>query len=108
MNVKFMWILVAITLSSGCAAHRIRESHGQAEFYLNLPPSRQVLFACSLDGFVLHEARRSWRSEWVAAVPAGKVFRYFYLVDGQVYLPPCPYREKDDFGSENCIYLPEP
>jgi hypothetical protein len=40
-------------------------------------------------------------------VPKGGEFRYFYLVDGKIHLPDCPYREMDDFGSYNCLYKPD-
>jgi hypothetical protein len=33
-------------------------------------------------------------------------FSYFYLVDGEVFLPECTLTESDDFGSRNCVYAP--
>ena len=30
-----------------------------------------------------------------------------YLVDGKPFLPSCTMKERDDFGSENCIFEPK-
>jgi len=30
----------------------------------------------------------------------------FLIADGVIYLPPCRFKEYDDFGTENCIYIP--
>jgi hypothetical protein len=40
-------------------------------------------------------------------VPKDVEFRYFYIVDGVVYVPLCTSEEYDDFGSEICIYVPD-
>ena len=44
---------------------------------------------------------------WLVTIPAGSEFTYFYIADGAVYLPPCCFTEKDDFGSENCLFIPD-
>jgi hypothetical protein len=46
-------------------------------------------------------------SKWQIVVPAGRELRYFYVVDDQVFTPPCRFKERDDFGTQNCIYIPE-
>jgi hypothetical protein len=43
---------------------------------------------------------------WINRVPSGREFRYFYSVDGKILVPECALTEKDDFGSENCLYSP--
>ena len=43
---------------------------------------------------------------WEVTLSLGDEFRYFYMADGALVLPPCRYKEKDDFGSENCIFVP--
>ena len=40
-------------------------------------------------------------------VAAKAEFSYFYIVDGVVHVPECKFYEKDDFGSYNCVYVPE-
>ncbi len=63
-----------------------------------------ILF-CSLDGFEPHETRND-DGRWVVSLPSDSPFRYYYLLDGKMFLPPCRMKEKDDFGSENCIFDP--
>ena len=65
-----------------------------------------MLLASSHDHFVPREARKE-NKRWVVSLPADSRFRYFYLVDGEIYLPPCRMKENDDFGSENCIFDPD-
>ena len=104
---KLVLLLAAVVLiSSGCASHSHRVKGDARYLHLKRPHARVVSFACSLDGYGLRKAEKIGRATWRVAVPAGLEFRYFYIVDGVVYLPPCRRREKDDFGSENCIYVP--
>ncbi len=100
--------LIALCLA-GCAAsthYHVRQSD-RVTFYLQAPGARGVVFASSLDAFNPHLASKVDGSRWVVSVAADSEFRYFYLVDGVVYVPECRYYEYDDFGSRNCLYLPE-
>lgn len=100
-------VLAALLLISGCArGFHYRVADERVTFYLDLPDAQQVYFACSLDGFRLHEANEQRAGTWTIAAPADIEFRYFFLVDGAPYLPGCDIREADDFGSENCIFEP--
>jgi len=93
---------------TGCGAghyHIVEE--GNVSIYLNNPDAELVYFASSLDGYKLHKADRIDKDTWEVQVPSDKEFTYFYIVDGGVYVPACRMTEKDDFGSENCIYVPE-
>lgn len=99
----FMGLALLVT---GCTHHGIHVEGDRVVLTLETPRARDVLFASSLDGFVLHEATRVHGSTWEASMPAGSPFSYFYLVDGEVYLPDCPYTELDEFGSANCVYVP--
>lgn len=74
---------------------------------LKLPRAETVGFASSLDGFQVHEARRVDRRTWEVQKKALRPFKYFFIVDGAAYLPDCQLKEKDDFGSYNCLFLPE-
>ncbi|MBN1829845.1 MAG: hypothetical protein JW884_11985 [Deltaproteobacteria bacterium] len=71
--------------------------------YLKMPEAKSVLFACSLDRFTPRKAALR-DSFWEVDVPAGRSFSYFYIVDGEIYTPPCSQKERDDFGSLNCLY----
>lgn len=96
----------ALLLILSCAGRFYRVEDDQVTFYLDLPDAQQVYIAYSLDEFRLHKIKKKQADTWEIAVPAGMEFRYFFIVDGVVYLPGCDIREADDFGSENCIFEP--
>ena len=75
-------------------------------FYLRVPGAEKVEFVSSLDVYYPHRASRLNGSRWAVTVVANSEFRYFYIVDGRVYLPECELYEKDDFGSSNCVFVP--
>lgn len=91
---------------AGCAHHEIHEEGHTVILTLRVPQARDVQFASSLDGYRLHQARPLGGSTWEVRVPGGSPFRYFYLVDGEVYVPECRFTETDDFGSRNCVHVP--
>ena len=93
---------------AGCAGHVVREEAGRVQLLLSEPRAAEVQFASSLDGFDLHPARKIDARTWEMTVAGGKEFAYFYVVDGQVRLPDCKYREKDEFGSYNCLFKTGP
>ena len=97
-------IVAGLLLLASCATHSQHVDGAIVTLYLDVP-ARHVALACSRDGFVPHAARRE-HGRWVISLFAGTPFRYFYLVDGRVYVPPCRLKEKDDFGAENCIFDP--
>ena len=105
---KFILQIIAVVFCIlGCAAthYHERQSEGVA-FYLKAPGAEKVVFASSLDAYSLHQASRLNGSRWVVTVEPNSEFRYFYIVDGAVFLPKCELYEKDDFGSYNCLYVP--
>ena len=104
------WILTAIImLGISCqAAHDYAVNYDKVIFYLNLPGADNVYFAHSRDHYYPHRVRAGKDGRWEFAVTANAEFRYFYFVDGSVYIPECKFRETDDFGSENCIFVPKP
>jgi len=85
----------------------LQRQSDRVTFYLKVPEARGVAFASSLDAYSPHLASRVDGSRWVVSVAAGSEFRYFYIVDGAVHVPECKFYEKDDFGSRNCVYVPE-
>lgn len=100
-------LVIFLLLLGGCARHFYRVDNGRVHLYLKAPEAESVYFISSLDKFKPHAASKMPRGEWRVSLPAAREFRYFYLVDGHVYHPPCKYREKDDFGAFNCIYNPD-
>jgi 1,4-alpha-glucan branching enzyme len=99
-------VFTALLLTSGCVSHFYRVEDDQVTFYIDLPAAQQVEFAYSLDEFRLHSVQKKWAGTWEITVPADIEFRYFFIVDGALYLPGCDIREADDFGYENCIFDP--
>ena len=99
--------VVAIYLAGCAAAHYYERQADRVTFYLRAPEARGVAFASSLDAYSPHLASKVNDSRWAVSVAAGSEFRYFYIVDGAVYVPECRFYEKDDFGSHNCVYVPE-
>jgi hypothetical protein len=95
-----------LVLAQGCAHHNIKVVGDTISLTLIAPRSNDVQFACSLDGFALHPARKMDDSTWEIKLPSGNEFSYFYLVDGKVFVPNCIYTEWDEFGSINCMYVP--
>ncbi len=96
----------AAVILTGCASHYYRVNDGMVHMYLKKPDVRIVYFASSLDGFDFHRAWKKDRTTWEVVVPADVEFKYFYMIDGEFYIPPCRNKESDDFGSENCLYAP--
>jgi hypothetical protein len=100
-------ILLCLTAPlGGCAAHYYRTDADGTTFYLRQPGAASVVLYTSIDGFKPHTAELR-TSRWTNTLPATDEFIYFYRVDGEVFAPDCRYKEKDDFGEENCIFLPD-
>jgi hypothetical protein len=98
---------VALLFVAGCTSHHFStKNSGKVAMYLDAPRANEVFFASSADNFTMHKAERRSRGLWVTGNLVDKEFRYFYIIDGKTYVPDCRYKEKDDFGAENCIYLP--
>ena len=109
MKILILHLTLITLCLAGCAAstHYHERQSDRVTLYLKAPKARGVVFASSLDAFNPHLASRVDGSRWVVSVAAGSEFRYFYIVDGSVYVPDCRYYEKDDFGSRNCVYVPD-
>jgi hypothetical protein len=99
--------VVFLLVLTGCGGgHYYQEKEGMVSIYLNRADAEMVYFSSSLDGYQLHKADKIDDDTWEFRVQSSEEFKYFYIVDGDVYVPPCRITEKDDFGSENCIYVP--
>ena len=99
--------VVFLIVLAGCGGgHYYQEKEGMVGIYLNRADADLVYFASSLDCYKLHKADKIDDDTWEVRVSSSEEFKYFYIVDGDVYIPACRIREKDDFGSENCVYVP--
>lgn len=99
-------IFLAVWVLGGCTPHLQKIKGDQVHLYLKDTNTQTVFFASSLDGFQPHPMTRHTKKIWFISLPAQHEFTYFYIMDGQPFLPDCQYKEKDDFGSENCIFIP--
>lgn len=107
MKIQILKLAVAASLLASCAAtHYQVQQSDRVTFYLKAPQAHGVVFVSSLNDYRPHPASKTSGSRWVVTIEANSEFRYFYLVDGTVYVPECKFYEKDDFGSRNCIYVP--
>jgi len=102
-----IFAICLLALCAGCADHYYKTQEDGATIYLKFPEAQQVFFLSSLDGYEKHEATKTDDKTWKILVHVDSEFKYFYIVDGEPFLPACPLREKDDFGSENCIFSAE-
>ena len=105
MRPRFFFCLLWFFSLSACAAHSYRIHGNEVTLVLRRPDAKSVMLATSLDGFNLQPAAAVSHA-WAVTLPADKGFRYFYQVDGEIVVPDCALKERDDFGSENCIFEP--
>lgn len=106
MSRYLLIVFAAVLFLSGCTPHYYWVKGDIVHIYLKKSDATVVHFASSLDGFTLHKAKRVDSETWEITTRASGEFRYFYIVDGVVYLPQCRLKEQDDFGSVNCLYSP--
>jgi len=107
MYKQLFFLLGLLSLCTGCAGHHyISDNSGSVSLYLRLPDATDVQFASSIDAYQLHDTRKNGLGFWEINMPIKPESTYFYIVDGSFYIPDCRFREMDDFGSENCLYLP--
>jgi len=100
-------MVIALCLAGCAVTHYHERQSDRVTFYLKTPATRGVEFASSLDDYQLHRAEKIGNTRWKVTVSTNSPFSYFYIVDGVVYVPDCRFYEKDDFGSRNCIYVPD-
>jgi hypothetical protein len=107
--MRFLLTIVALLSLSGmlggCAGHYYRTNANGTTLYLRLPKATSVVLYTSIDGFSPHAAELQ-TGRWTNTLAATHEFIYFYRVDGEMFIPDCRFKEKDDFGQENCIFLP--
>ncbi|MFT5700036.1 MAG: hypothetical protein ACI8ZB_002907 [Desulforhopalus sp.] len=104
--VQFLSCLLIVLLSSCTPHHYTTRDAGGVSLFLDAPKATEVSFASSIDSFQVRPAKKNSNGLWVMNDLVDHEFDYFYIVDGRVYVPDCRYKEKDDFGANNCIYQP--
>jgi hypothetical protein len=101
----FLGIVLVMVLAS-CSSHYYTRNGNQLTLYLKNKEAQSVLFYHSLDGYAGHQLTQQ-NGIWETTVSAHQAFSYFYRVNNEIFVPSCPMKEKDDFGSENCIFEPK-
>ena len=107
--MRFLALACLICCLLGCApSHRVVVHGVDVSLSLQAPEARRVQFACSADRFALREATRDRDGLWTIEINnmADREFQYFFVVDGAPLTPDCRFRQNDDFGAANCLYLP--
>jgi hypothetical protein len=99
-------VLAAVFVTGGCSAHHLLIKNGHIEMALTAPQAQSVVLVISSDPFQQVQALRDASGVWKVTLNRAHEFKYFYLVDGKMYLPDCRQRENDDFGSNNCVFSP--
>ena len=106
MKIILSFLSIFILLSAGCAVHEYKVIDQELHIYLKDKEAEKVYVLCSLDEYTPRRATGDGSGTWEAVLPSDMEFKYFYLVDNEVFIPACEMKEKDDFGSENCVYIP--
>lgn len=106
MKKYFSIILMLFPLTAGCATPHYEVKNEKLHLYLKNPKAENVYMLCSLDEYKPRQAVNTGSGTWETVLSPYAEFKYFFLVDGKVFIPACDLKEKDDFGSENCVYTP--
>ena len=106
MKRFFSLILVLFLLTAGCTIRHYEVKNEKLHIYLKDPKAEKVYMLCSVDEYKPRQAINTGSGIWETVLSPNIEFKYFFLVDGKVFIPACELKEKDDFGSENCVYTP--
>ncbi len=104
--IRFLSAILLLSVSACTSDHYIARQSKGVTIYLDAPKASKVIFVSSADSFKEHTTHKDYRGLWTISNLADREFDYFYIVDGRVYVPACRYKEKDDFGAANCVYVP--
>ncbi len=107
-SVSIGLLLAMVMGLTGCVSHAQRIEKDSVLLYLKAPEARSVQAAASFNAFDLQDAERDRYGYWFVRMPNDRPFSYFFLVDGEPYVPDCQLKELDDFGQANCVFSPRP
>ncbi len=106
MTYRSAMFVAAAIYTVGCMGHSGRPRLDGLYLYVSVPAAESVSLVTTGDGFREIRAHRVDQITWRVKLERAGGFTYFLLVDGEVFLPECLLREKDDFGSNNCVFDP--
>jgi hypothetical protein len=104
--VKRLSYGLAALVLAGCGLHDSALRGNRAELVLSAPGARSVVLVVTGDRFEQIAARPDDHGSWIVSVPATEEFAYFYLLDGEPHVPDCRFKEHDELGTMNCIFMP--
>ena len=93
MSLRF-WRVTAVWVLLGGLCHYFDIDNNVLTLYLKIPAAARVEFVSSLDDYRITKTLKMDADTWVVKMPANVEFRYFYRVDGRVFLPSCRLKEK--------------
>jgi hypothetical protein len=106
MKILLLVFIGFLLCSAGCAVQQYKIVNQELHIYLKNREAEKVYLHTSLDEYAPREALKDESGIWVSVLPADMEFKYFYVIDEKVFIPECSMKEKDDFGSVNCVYIP--
>ncbi len=103
-------IAVAAMLLVGCTGgpkYFVKPNNNNISFYARIPGAKTVYLVSNATNFKKVKAVRVKKNLWKASIPYKHgLIKYFYIVDGHVFIPPCKSHEYDGFGGKDCVYVP--
>lgn len=106
MKIFLLVLSIFMFCTAGCAVQQYKIVNQELHIYLKNKEAEEVYLHTSIDEYAPREISKDESGLWVATLPADAEFKYFYVIDGEVFIPECSMKEKDDFGSMNCVYIP--
>lgn len=104
--IKYLLVLSILTLTACAPVHYTRVQGNLVSLYLTREDAVEVLLFSSANGYRPLLASKIENDTWAVSVDYQDEFEYFYKVDGKVVVPDCELKVNDDFGSQNCVFLP--
>lgn len=89
-----------------CSQVRFHKTESGLNGEFRIKDINRLSIYISTDGYVEHPAVRDG-NVWKVELPYTAKFKAFMTADGEYFLPDCPMREYDDFGSQLCLYEEE-
>jgi len=105
IKLKLSVVIILFLMTIACSKHYVRQSEDSLSFYYNGKDVEKVLFYSDINNYAGRNFEKN-DGNWIYTLnkPAdlGEI-KFFYKVDGKVYLPECRMKIKDDFGGELCV-----
>ncbi len=105
IRLKFSVVIILFLAVMACSKHYVKQSEDSLYFYYNGKDAEKVLFYSDINNYAGRSFKKS-EGYWIyilnKPVEAEEI-KFFYKVDGKVYLPECRMKINDDFGGKLCV-----